>query len=183
MSSNTIFTPVQSIESKIKATDLKYLCDLEWFSDIFSCDGTYCFLVETKKKIKTPLSSIEGVLDYKKIDWIMNEDNRGIVPDIPYILKGMLEYRFTKIEAYYDKDDRLVKVIEKEGEGKMDEFKKGLKKAGYAAVGAGATVYEKGKEVYNKVAPHLSKVGKEINSAIDELSVKGEEILNKKNKE
>ena len=65
----------------------------------------------------------------------------------------------------------------------MGEIKKGFKKAGYAAVGAGATVYEKGKEVYNKVAPHLSKVGKEINSAIDELSVKGEEILNKKNKE
>ena len=98
---------------KIKETDLKYLCDLEWFSDVFSCDGTYCFLVETKKKIKTPVSTREGLLDYKDIDWIMNKDNRGIVPDIPYILKGMLEHRFTKIEAYYDKDDRLIKVIER----------------------------------------------------------------------
>ena len=65
----------------------------------------------------------------------------------------------------------------------MDDLKEGLKKAGYAAVGAGATVYEKGKEVYNKVSPHITKVGKEINNAIDELSIKGKQILNKKNKE
>ncbi len=169
---------------KIKKDDLKYLADLEWFSDIFSADGTYCFLVETDKKVKTPVSTVEGVLDYKDIDWIMNEDNRGIVPDIPYLLKYMLKGTFSKIQVYYDKNDHLVKVIEKEGETKMDELKNGFKKAGYAAVGAGATVYEKGKEVYNKVAPHLNKVAKELNVALDELSNKGEEIINnRKNKE
>ena len=49
--------------------------------------------------------------------------------------------------------------------------------------GRSTLVYEKGKEVYEKIAPHLNRVGKELNNAFDELSVKGEEILNKKNKE
>lgn len=169
---------------KIKKEDLKYLADLEWVSDIFSAGGTYCFLVETKKKVRTPRNTVEGLLDYKSIAWILNDDNRGIVPDIPYLLRYMLDGKFVRLEVYYDNDDRLIKVIEKEGESKMDEIKRGLKKAGYAAVGATATVYEKGKEVYSKVAPHLNKVGKELNNAFDELSVKGEEILNnRKNKE
>lgn len=166
---------------KIKENDLKYLADLNWFVNKESFGGTYCFLVDVKKKIKTPKSTREGVLEWKKIDWILDSKNSGIVPDIPFLLKEMFKGEFCEINAYYNEKDILIK-IEKE-ERRMDNLKDNLKKAGYVAVGAGAVVYEKGKEVYDKIAPQINetidKAKKSLNETIEVLNAKGEEVLNK----
>ena len=69
----------------------------------------------------------------------------------------------------------------------MDKLKEGFKKAGYATVGAGAVIYEKGKEIYENLAPKINKLSekgeelaKKINEKIDELALKGEQICKKK---
>jgi len=57
---------------------------------------------------------------------------------------------------------------------------------GYVAVGAGAVVYEKGKEVYEKIAPQinetLERAKKSFNETIEVLNAKGEKVLNKNKK-
>jgi len=169
---------------KIKEKDLKYLADLNWYVNKEFFGGTYCFLVEGKKKIKLPKSTREGVLEWKSIDWILNSSNKGIVPDVPFLLDKMLKDEFCEINAYYDENDILIKIEEEDR--KMDNFKDNLKKAGYVAVGAGAVVYEKGKEVYEKIAPQinetLERAKKSFNETIEVLNAKGEEVLNKNKK-
>ena len=72
----------------------------------------------------------------------------------------------------------------------MDKFKEGLKKAGYATVGAGAALYEKGKEIYENIAPKInkmaekgekvaSKVASNISETFDELVKKGKKVCGK----
>ncbi|WP_430786696.1 NUDIX hydrolase [Virgibacillus flavescens] len=49
---------------------------------------------------KTPVNTEEGILDWKKIDWVLDPDNIGIVDNIkvylPFVLDGEydFEYRF-----------------------------------------------------------------------------------------
>ena len=178
----------------ITKEQLNYVADLKWYFDEDEADGGYCYLVyldEYNKDdiLKTPVNTNEGILDWKKIDWVLNKDNKGIVPDIFKLLPVMFEcYKkgtFKTVCAYYDKEDRLYK-IEEEGEI-MDKIKDGFKKAGYTAVGAGAVIYEKGKEVYENIAPKINKISEKgeefvgkINKKIDELALKGEEICKKK---
>jgi 8-oxo-dGTP diphosphatase len=38
----------------------------------------------------TPLVTDEGILDWKKIDWIMYSENAGVAKNIPRILESML---------------------------------------------------------------------------------------------
>ena len=72
----------------------------------------------------------------------------------------------------------------------MDKFKEGFKKAGYATVGVGAVVYEKGKEIYENIAPKInkmaekgekvaSKVANNISDTFDELVKKGKKVCSK----
>ena len=172
---------------KIKQNELHYLADLNWFIDDEAADGTYCFLYDIKKKIKTPVATREGVLEWKNINWILSLDNRGIVPDVPILLKEMFTGDFCELTAYYNKEDMLVRIEKKkEDRVKVDNFKEITKKAGHVAGGAGAVVYEKGKEVLEKaitiVNETIDKAKKGIVNTIEELNVKGEEILNKNKK-
>lgn len=49
----------------------------------------------------TPLSTTEGLLEWKEIDWILNKDNRGVVSNLPKYLpivlteENKLEHIFT----------------------------------------------------------------------------------------
>jgi len=166
---------------KLSSDRLLYLADLKWYFEESEEDGAYCYLANIDEKEKnhlliTPLKTREGILDWKKIDWVLDKENRGIVPDIFNLLSSMLSGTFRVITAYYNKEDKLSKIETEEGE-KMDNLKENLKKAGYAAVGAGATVYE-------KVAPAISKFADKVINNIgekyDTYASKGEEILKKK---
>ena len=49
----------------------------------------------------TPVSTAEGLLEWKEIDWILNKDNRGVVSNLPKYLpivlteENKLEHIFT----------------------------------------------------------------------------------------
>jgi 8-oxo-dGTP diphosphatase len=74
--------------------------------------GMHVFLADFPEgsNIATPIKVEEGLLDWKKIDWIVDPDNRGVVSNIslflPKMLKGELgfehkfEYENNQIVAY-----------------------------------------------------------------------------------
>jgi 8-oxo-dGTP diphosphatase len=65
--------------------------------------GMYVFLADLPKdsQLNTPLKVDEGVLDWKKIDWVIDPENKGVVSNIhlflPKLLNGdfNIEHQFT----------------------------------------------------------------------------------------
>lgn len=66
-------------------------------------EGMYVFLADLPDGVHmdTPLSTAEGLLEWKEIDWILNKDNRGVVSNLPKYLpivlteENKLEHIFT----------------------------------------------------------------------------------------
>ncbi|MGG5737810.1 MULTISPECIES: NUDIX hydrolase [Bacillus cereus group] len=66
-------------------------------------EGMYVFLADLPggEHMDTPLSTDEGILEWKSIDWILDGDNRGVVSNLqrylPRVLKeeNNLEHTFT----------------------------------------------------------------------------------------
>lgn len=56
--------------------------------------GMYIFIADFPERhvLSTPLDTIEGILDWKPIDWILDEDNQGVVGNLkkylPELLRG-----------------------------------------------------------------------------------------------
>lgn len=66
-------------------------------------EGMYVFLADLPDGVHmdTPLSTAEGLLEWKEMDWILNKDNRGVVSNLPKYLpivlteENKLEHIFT----------------------------------------------------------------------------------------
>ncbi len=63
-----------------------------WSVDGVKTGGMYAFIAELPETVvyKTPAKTDEGILDWKEIDWLLNPDNDGVVPNIPFFLPKML---------------------------------------------------------------------------------------------
>lgn len=65
-------------------------------------EGMYVFLADLPEGVQmdTPLSTDEGLLEWKEIGWILDENNRGVVSNLPKYLptvlteENMLEHIF-----------------------------------------------------------------------------------------
>lgn len=63
--------------------------------------GIYIFIVEMPEhsSIQTPVNTEEGTLDWKSIQWILDEDNMGIISHLkcylPLILEGKYDLEHT----------------------------------------------------------------------------------------
>lgn len=66
---------------------------LTWENFVAKGNGLYLFVVDLEDDFDyaTPKMTDEGILDWKKIDWIVSHDNRGIAENIPYFLGAILE--------------------------------------------------------------------------------------------
>lgn len=55
--------------------------------------GMYVYIAELPKgqSLSTPVATNEGILDWKPIDWIINEQNTGMTPNIKYYLPEILK--------------------------------------------------------------------------------------------
>lgn len=101
-------TPIEEIirealeETGIALDDAIYAWDVLWESNRGNA-GMYLFLANMPCEIElnTPMSTVEGILEQKNIEWILDSDNKGIVDNakiyLPYILSGQydLQYHFT----------------------------------------------------------------------------------------
>ncbi|HPR95884.1 MAG TPA: 8-oxo-dGTP diphosphatase [Thermotogota bacterium] len=79
-------------ETGIKAYTLHFKGVVTWTWNDQPHGGMYIYLadVEDTYEYSTPLATEEGLLDWKKIDWIMHPENGGIAKNIPRILEKML---------------------------------------------------------------------------------------------
>ncbi len=61
-----------------------------------------CYYAFAKSRIPTPTKFREGILDWKKIDWIMNPKNQGIADNIPLFIPHMFKDEVLKYHCIYD---------------------------------------------------------------------------------
>lgn len=56
-------------------------------------DGMYVFLADLPDEvhIETPLNTDEGILEWKSINWILDEDNRGVISNLKRYLPRVLQ--------------------------------------------------------------------------------------------
>ncbi|MZI82732.1 NUDIX domain-containing protein [Clostridium butyricum] len=92
-------TPTQCIlrevleETGIKLHKVKYRGIIKHIIDDFKKMEIYVFIAELPYDYiyNTPKKSNEGILDWKRISWILNPENTGIPTDIPQVLPLILE--------------------------------------------------------------------------------------------
>jgi 8-oxo-dGTP diphosphatase len=95
---------------------IEYKGEVTWNLYDAMGQGLYLFVIRVQKDFQyaTPKMTDEGILDWKKIDWINDFDNLGVAHNIPYFLKTTIEenrnYRF-KCEF---EGNRLLQVIKEE---------------------------------------------------------------------
>ncbi|WP_139998678.1 NUDIX hydrolase [Paenibacillus paridis] len=79
-------------ETGIGSYSLKFKGLVTWTGDDFDFGGMYAYVAEVPENFEyaTPVRTDEGILDWKKINWILHADNVGIVPNIPITLPYML---------------------------------------------------------------------------------------------
>ena len=60
-----------------------------------------------------PVRTEEGIIDFLDIDWILNEKNFGVVPDLRLFIKDIKENKKRNYHLIYD-DSKLIDYIVKE---------------------------------------------------------------------
>lgn len=78
---------------RFKKEDITYKGTLTWNSFDAHGQGLYLYVIRLDQPldIKIPQVTDEGILDIKKVDWIMDPLNMGIAHNIPYVLPLILE--------------------------------------------------------------------------------------------
>ena len=59
-----------------------------------------------------PLKINEGIIDFKDIDWILDDKNYGVVPDLRIFIDDIKHNRLQNYHLVYD-NDKLIEVIKK----------------------------------------------------------------------
>lgn len=70
----------------------------------------YLFLMDVEAKNNPPMVTAEGILAWRKIDWICDKDNLGVAANIPYFLPTLLTNGIYHYHCIFD-GNRLLDVI------------------------------------------------------------------------
>lgn len=99
-------------ETNIKLKDVQLKGVVTWNVDGIKNGGMYLFMQEVPQNFnyKVPIKTREGILDWKKVDWIINPENTGVAHNLPKFLPKMLND--TGIFQYHCvfKEDVLLEV-------------------------------------------------------------------------
>jgi len=76
----------------VSPSQVIYKGSLTWNTFTAEGQGLYIFLIHIDKNIlyETPIKLREGILDWKKIDWINDKNNLGVAYNISYFLPYVL---------------------------------------------------------------------------------------------
>lgn len=109
-------------ETGIIVDDVTFKGTVTWDVDNRYNNGMYAFVVEVSEKYEymTPIKTDEGILDWKKIDWIFHPENTGIA-NLHYFLDEMLtgeqvfDYHFVykgkQVESFKRKQLAVIEEI------------------------------------------------------------------------
>ncbi|WP_054024877.1 NUDIX hydrolase [Bacillus sp. FJAT-28004] len=103
-------------ETGISQYDLQFKGLVTWTGDDFDFGGMYAYIAEVPASFdyETPKKTDEGILDWKTIDWIMDNNNVGIVSNIPLTLPMMLNEAASYDHHCVYKNGKLIDLIHKE---------------------------------------------------------------------
>jgi len=89
---------------------LKNKGEVSWLVEGEDVGGLHIFhaVIPMDVVYPTPLLTDEGILDWKDLDWIMDEENLGIAEIVPKMLENMIvsQERYEYIAHY--KNDKLI---------------------------------------------------------------------------
>ncbi|MBO0991952.1 NUDIX hydrolase [Bacillus sp. SD088] len=96
-------------ETGISLSKVIHAGNVTWESDKGN-SGMYLFLADfpATEEIQTPLSTDEGILEWKEIDWILHPNNRGVVDNIPIYLPKILDGQMEREYRFIYKDGVMV---------------------------------------------------------------------------
>lgn len=71
---------------------IQYKGIVTWELESRKTGGMHAFLVNMPENFfySTPKKTDEGILDWKKVSWLLNEDNNGVGKNIPFFLPKVL---------------------------------------------------------------------------------------------
>ncbi|WP_409347186.1 NUDIX hydrolase [Paenibacillus sp. MBLB4367] len=80
-------------ETGIALPGVRYKGLVTWTIDGGRYGGMHAFLSDLPEDFlyATPIATDEGILDWKRIEWIMHPANQGVAHNLPHFLKRMLE--------------------------------------------------------------------------------------------
>ncbi|MDY0295289.1 MAG: NUDIX domain-containing protein [Acholeplasmataceae bacterium] len=83
---------IEETDHAITLEHIKPCGYLTWNSFDVNGQGLYLFLIEVDDSfdIKTPKATDEGLLDWKNISWVIDENNLGVAHNIKHFLPIML---------------------------------------------------------------------------------------------
>ena len=99
-------------ESGITVNDVKLISISTWNYDD---DLIYVYVSTLPKDFDIsiyPIKISEGIVDFKDIDWILDDKNYGIVPDLRLFIDDIKHGRCQNYHLVYD-NDKLIEVIKK----------------------------------------------------------------------
>jgi len=103
-------------ETGIKNYDLQFKGLVTWTGDDFDFGGMYAYIAEVPESFDyvTPMKTDEGILDWKTFEWIMNNNNVGIVSNIPITLPMMLSDAASYDHHCVYRNGKLIDIMHKE---------------------------------------------------------------------
>lgn len=108
----------EETQIRITENELFYGGNLIWYEDGKMTGGLDLFLVELPKNYSatTPLATREGILAFKKINWLLDTGNQGMPDNVPFVLNELLKrekaYQFT---CYFEAG-KFQSIMKKDGE-------------------------------------------------------------------
>ncbi len=80
-------------ETGITLSDIRDCGIVTWESDDESFGGMHLYIAHVSDDFEylTPKATDEGILDWKKVDWILNADNTGVIKNIQHFLPKILD--------------------------------------------------------------------------------------------
>ncbi|WP_255294785.1 8-oxo-dGTP diphosphatase [Bacillus sp. AFS041924] len=97
----------------IELSQLTYKGKVTWHEADVDFGGMYVFLAEVPSDLQydTPFKTNEGILDWKKIDWVVSDKNQGVGECIPYFLPILLGDERIHHYSFYYKEKTVVNVV------------------------------------------------------------------------
>ena len=88
---------------------VKYHGEVYWYSGDF-IGGMHVFTAKMPTVIdfQIPRDDIEGLLSFKKKDWLFHKENRGVISNIPIFLEKMTDSDdLLRFDFHYDENEKI----------------------------------------------------------------------------
>lgn len=91
-------------ESGLRLNDFVFCGSFTWENKKNAQDkgNIACYYAFTNDKIPTPFKYREGILDWKKLDWILSPKNLGVAENLPLFIPYMFKDEIHKYHCVYD---------------------------------------------------------------------------------